>query len=58
MSTKLHTGDYIFHVTKNRGHYPCVVEKIGRGGRIKVSNLGWVSAAKCVLQDEWEKEST
>ena len=53
----LKVGDYVFHRNDEHGSFPCVVERIGRGDRIKVSHLGWVSARKCQLQDEWAKEN-
>lgn len=57
MNHTFKVGDYVFHKSQERGTFPCVVERVGRGGRIKVTDLGWVSAHKCILQDEWRKEN-
>lgn len=57
MMHKFKVGDYVFHWNEEHGTLGCVVERIGRGDRIKVSDRGWVSARKCQLQSEWAKEN-
>ena len=54
-------GDYVWAEDKDGNHEPCVIEKIGKSGKMAFVNAGngfkaWRKLSNLQLQDEYQNE--